>query len=102
MQFRVRLLRYRGQSLPWQEVVNGPSFVGDLRTHLINCRGGQFRVATLFSDAPIEGSIVPALYEPMLDGFATLAFRLRGFERHEIRGGGFYSVVQEWHVDLPP
>jgi len=42
----------------------------------------------------------PVLYEPVLLGFAPVAFRLRGFERVEGLGGGF-SVVQEWHVEEP-
>jgi len=40
----------------------------------------------------------PRLYEPVLLGFAPLAFWLRGFERVEDQDGG-YSVVQEWHVE---
>ena len=39
----------------------------------------------------------PTLYEPVLLGFAPIAFRLRGFERVEGREDG-YSVVQERHV----
>jgi hypothetical protein len=38
------------------------------------------------------------LYQPVLLGFAPLAFRLRGFERVEGHDGGD-GVVQEWHVE---
>jgi len=31
MRFAVRLLRYRGRILPWREVINRPTLVGDLR-----------------------------------------------------------------------
>ena len=86
--------------MPWREVLNGPSYVGDLRTHLIAYKGEQFKVATLFAGDPVRGGIVPEMYEPVLDGFSTSAFRLRGFERHELSGGGFFGV-QEWHVELP-
>jgi hypothetical protein len=40
------------------------------------------------------------LYQPVLLGFSTLAFRLRGFERVE-RGASVFGVVQEWHCELP-
>lgn len=40
----------------------------------------------------------PPLYEPVLLGFAPIAFRLRGFERVG-RGNDAYTVVQEWHVE---
>jgi hypothetical protein len=95
------LLRYRGQRLPWRDVQNGQPYVGDLRTHLISHKGTQFQVATLFSAEPLHGNMVPQLYTPVLDGFSTLAFRLRGFERHPATDGGCFSVVQEWHIELP-
>jgi hypothetical protein len=47
------------------------------------------------ADAPL-----PDLYEPVLLGFAPLAFRLRGFERVEGPEGPF-AVVQEWRCDVP-
>lgn len=100
MQFRVRLLRYRGQRIPWRDVINGPSYVGDLCTHLIAHEGQQYKVATLRGpEVPLRAAL--DLYEPMLDGFATLAFRLRGFERHRAEQGGYYSVLQEWHIEWP-
>lgn len=40
----------------------------------------------------------PALYEPVLLGFAPLAFRIRGFERVDAANGSC-GVVQEWHVE---
>ena len=100
MQFRVRVLRYRGQRLPWRDVMNGPSYVGDLCTHLITHQGQQFKVATLRGPA-VPNKARLDLYEPVLDGFSTLAFRLRGFERHAAEGGGWVSVVQEWHIEPP-
>lgn len=45
-------------------------------------------------------SPVPELYEPVLIGFAPLAFRLRGFERVEAKDGHF-SVVQKCHGEMP-
>jgi hypothetical protein len=44
-------------------------------------------------------SELPDLFEPVLDGFAPLAFRLRGIERHE-GPDRLYSVIQEWHCEL--
>lgn len=80
--------------------MNGPSYVGDLCTHLITHQGQQFKVATLRGPA-VPNKVRLDLYEPVLDGFATLAFRLRGFERHTAEGGGWFSVVQEWHIEPP-
>ncbi len=47
---------------------------------------------------PMSSDKPPPLYEPVLLGFAPIAFRLRGFERVEAPAGG-YGVVQEWHVE---
>lgn len=47
---------------------------------------------------PMSTDRPPRLYQPVLLGFAPLAFRLRGFERVEGRDGG-YGVVQEWHIE---
>jgi hypothetical protein len=59
----------------------------------------RYEVATLrLPGTPKDGELVPDLYEPVLTGFATLAFRLRGFERVG-QGDNAYSVVQEWHVE---
>jgi hypothetical protein len=49
-------------------------------------------------EAASTASTPPRLYEAQLLGFATLAFRLRGFERVESQDGG-HGVVQEWHVE---
>ena len=64
-------------------------------------RGKQrYVVATLRDGDPLGGSKVPELYEPVFTGMATLAFRLRGFERVEM-GDGPVAVVQEWHCEMP-
>jgi hypothetical protein len=101
MQFKVYPMRRRGRRLPWREIINGPGFVGDLRSFTIDHGGERYNLVTLFqSDAPTQGSAIPDLYEPVLVGFATLAFRVRGYERVE-RGGEWIGVVQEWHCELP-
>ena len=100
MRFKVYPLRVRGRRLPWREVINGPSFIGDLRTYQIQVSGEWNMVATLASSDPVARSQLPDLFEPVQTGFATLAFRLRGFERVDAPGGA-YSVVQEWHCELP-
>ena len=100
MRFKVYLLRRRGRLLLWREVVNGPSFVGDLSTHEVTRGKQRYMVATLRDGDPIAGSKVPELYEPVFTRMATLAFRLRGFERVET-GEGSVAVVQEWHCEVP-
>jgi len=99
--FKIYLLRRRGRRLPWRVVVNGPTYVGDLVTHTVDHGGDRYNVATLRqAGAPKAGELVPDLYEPVLLGFAPLAFRLRGFERVG-EGDAAKGVVQEWHCELP-
>lgn len=100
MRFKVYLLRREGRLLPWREVVNGPSYVGDLCTHEVERGKRRYTVATLRAGDPMADYRVPELYEPEFTGMATLAFRLRGFERLETRAGPV-AVVQEWHCELP-
>jgi hypothetical protein len=98
MKFRVRLLRRRGQRLPWREVLNSPSYVGDLITVSVDISGERYQAAELRAADPMVGSKIPKLYEPVLIRFAPQAFRLRGFERVPSSGGG-YAVLQEWHCE---
>jgi hypothetical protein len=100
VRFKVYLLRQRGRRLPWRSVVNGPRHVGDLVTHTVDIAGQRYSVATLRPLDPVAELPIPELYEPILLGFSPLAFRLRGFERIESTAGHF-SVVQEWHCELP-
>ena len=101
VRFKVYPLRRRGRRLPWREVKNGISYDGELVTHTITHNGEHFRVATLRPIAsPISETLLPDLWEPVLLGFAPLAFRLRGFERID-GADGAYTVVQEWHCEKP-
>jgi hypothetical protein len=100
MRFKVYPLRYRGRRLAWREVINGPAYIGDLRTHEVTACDERFTVATLFPDEPASEDRLPPLYQPILSGFATLAMRLRGFERVE-RGREVIAVCQEWHCEKP-
>jgi len=101
MRFKIYLLRRRGRRLPWPEVVNGPTYAGDLRSHSIERAGHRFHVLTLAqADAPTADPVIPELYEPVLLGFTVLSFRLRGYERVESREGHL-GVVHEWHCELP-
>lgn len=100
MKFKVFLLRRQGRRLPWREVQNGPCHVGELITHCVDVKGERYQVATLRPADPMAEPPIPELYEPVLLGFSTLAFRLRGFERAEAPGGAV-GVVQEWHCEPP-
>ena len=100
MRFKVRPLRVNGRRLPWREIVNLPAFDGDLRTYEMQVRGRWVRAATLATFDPAARAALPDLYEPVLIGIAPLALQLRGFERHEGPDGP-YSVLQEWHCELP-
>ncbi len=85
--------------LPWREVQNGPSYSGDLTTHIREVKGELFVVATLRNPvSPATDSLLPELHEPVLVWVTPLALRLRGFERCQDKDGVF-SVVQEWHCE---
>jgi hypothetical protein len=56
--------------------------------------------AMLAHKDPVAGSMLPDLFEPVLLRIAAVGFLLRGFERHD-GPDGKYSVVQEWHCELP-
>ena len=86
--------------MPWREVRNSPPHIGDLISHTVQMAGEQYRVLTLTPSDPMAPRLVAELYEPVLTGFAPLAFRLRGFERVDGKDGRF-SVVQEWHCEMP-
>jgi hypothetical protein len=105
MRFKVYLLRRGGRRLDWRDVVNQPPHFGELLTHLVSNRGRQYSAATLrpvdaAAGTPAGGPSVPDLYEPVLVGVSSLAFRLRGYERLEDRAG-VRAVLQEWHCELP-
>ena len=100
MRFKVYPLRYRGRRLVWREVINGPAYIGDLRTHEMTAGDERFTVATLFPDDPASEGRLPPLYEPVFTGSAPRAMRLRGYERIE-SGRETYAVVQEWHLEKP-
>ena len=98
MRFKVYLLRQRGRRRPWRDVKNGRAYTGTLVSHVEQHKGRQYSVLQLEQRDPMSADRPPPLYEPVLLGFAPLAFRLRGFERVEGQDGG-YGVVQEWHVE---
>jgi hypothetical protein len=98
MRFMVRSLRSCGRRLPWREVRNGPAYTGDLITYELQAKTSRVFVATIAGPDPAGTKALPDPYEPVLAGISTLAFRLRGFERHE-GGEGPYAVVQEWHCE---
>jgi hypothetical protein len=100
MRFKVYLLRRRGRRLSRRDVFNGRTYVGTLVSHTEPHNGAQYNVLQLQPSDPMSADRPPKLYEPVLLGFAPLAFRLRGFERVDGRDGG-YGVVQEWHVAMP-
>ncbi len=101
MRFKVFPLRHRGHKLSWREVQNGPSCVGDLVTFTREVNGELIVVATVTNtESPATQSLLPELYQPVLVWMSPLAFRFRGYERCE-NGEGAFSVVQEWHCEMP-
>jgi len=58
VRFKVYLLRRRGRRLPWRVVQNGPSYVGDLRTHSVDIGGERYTAASLHPDRQPDGAAV--------------------------------------------
>ena len=100
MIFKVYLMRRGGRRLSWLEIANGPAYVGDLRTSTGQCKEFTYEFAELITPGGIATSVLPPLYEPVLTGIAPLAMVLRGFERMK-EPEGHYSVIQEWHCEMP-
>lgn len=100
MRFKVYLLRRRGRRLPWREAQNGRPYVGTLVSHFEEHGGDCYSVLQLQPSDPMSTDRPPELYEPVLVGFAPIAFRVRGFERVG-KDNDADSVVQEWHVEEP-
>ena len=56
MRFKVYLLRRQGRRLPWREVKNSPSYVGDLISHTVEAGGERYRVLTLRPANPLDAT----------------------------------------------
>lgn len=96
MRFAVRLLRYRGRTLPWREVVNRPALVGDLRIE--ETRDDELhryvRTATLWRELEIlHRDDRPTLLDVRIVAMSPHAFTLAGSERID---GAEYA--QSWLV----
>ena len=96
MRFTIRLLRYRGRTLPWREVIYRPALSGDLRVEesFDQELRRYLRTARLVDETsvlPIPGR--PELRDARLVAMSPLAFTLAGFERIE---GADYA--QSWIV----
>src|SRR5207248_1731073 len=96
------LLRDRGRRLPPRDWKNAKTYIGTLHTRAFTPKDAEsYNVLEMEPSAgPLSSDRPPPLFEPVLLGFAPLAFRLRGFEKIEGPDGG-YSVVQEWHCEEP-
>lgn len=95
MIFKDHLMRTGGRRRPWRDIMNGPAYVGDLRTVTEKRGEAIYTQALQVSSGALAQTQLTALYEPVLVTIAPMAVQLRGFERmkeHE----GFYSVVPEW------
>ena len=100
MIFRVYLLRRDGRQLNRLDAMNGPTYVGELQTVEGLSKEGLYQVAHLTAPGGLTRHLLPPLFEPVLVGIAPLALLLRGFERMKAPEGA-YSVVQEWHCEMP-
>ena len=84
MRFAVRFLRYRGRIVPYREVVNRPTLVGELRIE--ECHDHELhryvRTATLHHElASTYRADMLRLYDVRLMAMSPQAFTLTGLER---------------------
>lgn len=93
-------MRSRGRRRSWRDILNGPAYVGDLRTVTEKRGDAIYTQALLVATGALAKAQVPALYEPVLVTIVPMALQLRGFERMK-EPEGFSSVVQEWHCVAP-
>ncbi len=93
-------MRSGGRRRSWLDILNGPAYVGDLRTVREKRGDAMYTQALLVSTGALAQVQLPALHEPVLVDIAPMALQLRGFERMK-EPEGFYSVVQEWHCVEP-
>ena len=100
MIFKVYLMRRGGRRLSWLEIMNSQSYTGDLVTIEGQSKEGCYKYAELTAIGGITKHLLSPLYEPVLTGIAPQAMVLRGFERMK-EPEGYYSVVQEWHCEMP-
>ena len=84
MRCRVYPLRRRGRRLTWREVVNAPSFEGNLSTHYLSLKDARYFVATLVApgDALCK-PLLPEFYESVLTSIGKWA---PGLARIRARG----------------
>lgn len=94
------MLRHRGRRLLWRDVKSGKTYTGTLTSCEMQHGNERYTLLELRPAEHGSSDHPPPLYEPVLLGFAPIAFRLRGFERIG-QGDNAYSVVQEWHVEEP-
>jgi hypothetical protein len=96
MRFAVSPMRFRGRSLPRDELANCAPRVGDLRIgeHDEPLLRRHVRVArVLADDGPRPALVLCELVEPMIVAMSPQAFTLSGFERD---GDRWYA--QSWLV----
>ncbi len=98
MRFAIRLLRHRGQIIPWREVLKVDPFLGDLRIEeRLDKDVRRHRcVAKVIQDYS-RGDCTPwpQLWDARIAGMSAQAFTLTGVERI---GGTEYA--QSWLVVL--
>jgi hypothetical protein len=98
MKFKIYPLRIRGTRRSWQNVLSGPSYVGDLRTQHVLHGTDRVHVASLVVSGGRGPQPLLDLYEPQLQSIATGGLRLRGYERLQ-HPSGTHDAVQEWHCE---
>ena len=96
MQFAIRLLRHRGQLVPWREVAKVEPIVGDLRIE--ECMDKDLRrsrcVAKVIQDDNRgDRTPWPQLHDVRVVGMSARAFTLTGVERL-----GVTEYAQSWLV----
>ena len=98
MRFSVVCMRRQGVPIAKERLAREPAVVGELLVveHRDEVLGRTIRVAQLTNPTqPVDGNLLPALYDVQLLWVAPLGMTLGGFERIEV-GSVTTDFAQTW------
>jgi hypothetical protein len=89
-------MRRRGVRLPGRDIVNSPTFEGELSAAYVR---QHFFARLRDPHSNVNAAVLPDLYEAVLIGLGSDLLILRGIERIDTPQGRM-AVVQEWRCEL--
>lgn len=99
MRVRVKLLFHEGKKLPPRAIPGAAYVIGDMAFGYVSKTSGGYSRGCLSlrqTDNQVAPTLVPDLWEPVLEGLGAYGMRFRGFER--LPNG--QVVVQAWLCEV--